>query len=431
MLTHRFTDCLPGSSDPRAGLTLTEILIATGILLVGMLGALSVFPLALRNVQTAMDRTSGAAVADNVFSALDRRQLGITAPAPGSALPSNPEAPKIGYMDQPSPTAGGVAWDADTFDNMAEVIRSYHINTEPRGLGLRPVHDAGGAIWRTFRVPEDIENGGSIAGVGEAVSVPENPQLDWTAVFVPRTKNDNGVWYPGSDPYGDPSGNADDDGNTVTDDDPIISSDWTDDTTADVSTPRYRVQVAVWRNYEQPETLPGCATFWGYDNVDNEPVVDSDYSADGKDAADNPDQPTDPATGVPAPVSDEARIIMVDASLPSDPDDRAAVRSAMQDAGGGDYVRHRAYGWWFRIASVEQTGEDTWRITLANEFTHPLMDYFSEYIRSGDWSGYPAATPETEGPAHYAGFSGDFKGATIQIASGWKMAYLKSRTLGQ
>jgi len=426
MLRNRFINCLPGSSGPRAGLTLTEILIATGILLVGMLGALSVFPLALRNVQTALDRTSGAAAAENVLSALQRRQLGITAPAPGHALydeSADSTASKIGYMkEENNPEADEKDWD--TYDTMADVIAAYHLaDTKRVGWGLRPVDGAEGTIWPTFRVPGDIEN--DITGVNDAVSVPENPQLDWTAVFVPRTKNDNNYWYPGSDPLGDADGDGDDeDDDFGPDDDPIISSDPDDADTPDIKTPRYRVQVAVWRNYEQPDRLPGCATFWGYNNKD-------DDGSDGKDAADNPETPEN-AAGVSVAISDEARIIVVDASQPSNADDRAAVRSAMEDAGGGDYVRHAAYGWWFRIASVEVVEEDTkWRIILANEFTHPLMDYFSGWIQAGDWSSYPADNPATDGPEHYAAFAEDFTEATIQIASGWKMAYLKSRTLGQ
>ncbi len=97
-------------SDPfyHAGVSLVEVIFAIGVILIGMLGLMSVLPLAGNRAQSAVGLNTSAAIADSVYGRLisgnylDAAHLLIARPDPLEALPGPPGGPfPADLMTQP------------------------------------------------------------------------------------------------------------------------------------------------------------------------------------------------------------------------------------------------------------------------------------------------------------------------------------------
>src|SRR6476660_8808696 len=71
----RTTDYEPQTDSARRGLSLTEVLIAMGILTLGLLGVASVFPVGSYYMQKAEISDKGSAIAQSVFSDIMARGM--------------------------------------------------------------------------------------------------------------------------------------------------------------------------------------------------------------------------------------------------------------------------------------------------------------------------------------------------------------------
>ena len=315
-------------------MTLVEILIAMGILALGFVGILTLFPLSIRNFQTATDRTTAATVVKNAIASLHRYQVGLGQDDTGTPelegyfqLPlvySAAFPPSIGWHQVPDPTAPA--------PTMPKVILMHHQSSPAHmvGNGARPLLQnpprEGATVRRTFRIPDDLANTpGEISdAANNVVVVPWKRQIGWTAVFLPIPEDDDGNWGADEDPLGDPDGDAnhDDDNDGATDEDDCI-----------MQGSRYRVQIAVWRGYAliHEGTDPFTGTFWGADEVDN----DADTEVDEDD-------------------EDEGVTVQLD--------------QPGTDVQKGDYIRHDAHGFWYEIAGLSS---DNMTVTLKRPFNHP------------------------------------------------------------
>jgi len=65
------------SAHSRRGMTLMEILVATGILAMGMMGICALLPLGIRNTATSVDRTIGASVAKTAITSLQHETVDL------------------------------------------------------------------------------------------------------------------------------------------------------------------------------------------------------------------------------------------------------------------------------------------------------------------------------------------------------------------
>ena len=218
-----------GPDRGRAGMTLIEILIATGILAVGLIGLLSLFLLAIRNVSTTVGRTMAASVAKQVIVSFDHDALDL------GAL----DVPYTGVSAVPY--VSGLALDGGT-TALCEAIHSHHVNVFNIGHGV-PVS--------CFRIPECSELPDYLKGDPDGDGTPEyvavrweydpvkkrrrRSPYGWTATFMPIETGDNDGQHD-EDPDVDGS---DDDGDGSDGEDPVTITDHT----------TYFVQVAVWRDY--------------------------------------------------------------------------------------------------------------------------------------------------------------------------------------
>ena len=204
----------------RSAMTLIEILMAMGIFMLGVIGILTLFPVAIRNISIAVNRTIGAAVAKNAIASMRFFAIDLY------WIPSG-----VATINATS----DIELDGRFGSSFSHAVRDYHLDaiasggTDGRYLGHGIYHDP-------FKIPEDVELPdvlkGDINGDGtpEYVAVPWHPDFGWTATLRPMPKDDN---VP-------PNALADEApaGIGAGDDPPNI-----DDNTA------YQTQIAVWRNY--------------------------------------------------------------------------------------------------------------------------------------------------------------------------------------
>lgn len=200
-------------------MTLIEILIAMGILAVGMLGILALFPLAVRSISVAVNRTLGAAAAKNMIVSLRQYSIDLSQAGAGPYGQIDMGGAGTAYLDGSSGTLSGA-------------LAGYHANT-PLGHGY-PV--------ATFRIPEDLSNGAALASRfnGLALPVSFHEDVGVSAVFVPLPSDDDVDGYADEDPPGTTPANFDGDG--ATDEDGIAVGGTVTDQTL------YSVQVAAWRD---------------------------------------------------------------------------------------------------------------------------------------------------------------------------------------
>ena len=224
-------------SRARQAMTLVEILIAIGILAVGMMCICSLLPLGIRNTAVSVDRTVAASVAKTAIESLKHYSFDLTV---AQTPLTDPPGVTYGFVGgQSLRDAGG----------LVTAIYNYHVagcggGAWPNG---RPL-----GIWAPcpFSIPSDVELplalvGGATANPAEYVRFPDNPEYGWTATLIPTTLTDTNS-----------DGNSDDDPPPVdgrSDEDPPDGGDNDGDGRIDEDPPditlntSYYAQIAVWR----------------------------------------------------------------------------------------------------------------------------------------------------------------------------------------
>src|SRR5262245_8528176 len=86
-----FLSPAPSPLSPRPGISLTEVLIAMGILTVGLLGVASLFPVGAFYMENASKADNGSAIAQEVMSDIATR--GILNPGGWYVMTPNPPPP--------------------------------------------------------------------------------------------------------------------------------------------------------------------------------------------------------------------------------------------------------------------------------------------------------------------------------------------------
>jgi len=296
-----------------------------GILAFGLCGILTLFPLAIRNTQMALDRTSESAVARNAIASLTR--LGL-AGIEGRVYPVVPQVT--------TSTGAYLLTDATQFSGISEAIFKHHRSAPDFSncVGDDSSYPRGGGPWPSFKIPGDFANEAAFRDVdgdghGDLVSVPWNPGLGWTAVFMPISEDDDGDTFFDEDWW---NSGVDDDTDGPSDEDDLV-----------MPTTRYRVQVAVWRNYgliydgaDPSGTYVG--TFWGGDGADN----DGDTNVDEADEQTTIELAWDPSDARPA-----------------------------------DYVRFDSHGFWYEIEELKDAPTaGNHLVVLKRPFKHPSAQDF-------------------------------------------------------
>jgi len=214
----------------RAGMTLIEILISMGVLAFGLFGILTLFPVAIRNISTAVGRTTSGAVAKNAIASLQEGDLILGEEEgmgeKGKGKGKGPKKPKLKrrFFEE---IYGGSPGRGHHFGH----ILNYH-------------HKHGGSVGDgspdgkpAFQVPRCLSNPKELGDEHGNVIKPYWARgYGWEATFLP------------------------------------LSDDIDEQT-------RYRVQIAVWSDYGL--LWEGNATFWGADGQDN----DADGQIDEDDEA--------------------------------------------------------------------------------------------------------------------------------------------------
>jgi len=207
----------------RRAMTLVEILIAIGVLAVGMMSICALLPLGIRNTASSVDKTVAASVAKTVVASLKYYSIDLT-----SGLDAFIGGQKL----------------ADA-GSLAKAIYDYHMDgladTPPgRIIGIYPLSD--GEKCRPFMIPQDVLLDPDMLG-GAAphfyVKYYDDSTLTtcsygWTATLMPAlVVDDDGDGRCDEDwPDG-----LDNDGNNGVDEDPPHIT----------QTSAYRMQIAVWR----------------------------------------------------------------------------------------------------------------------------------------------------------------------------------------
>ena len=208
----------------RAGMTLIEILIAMGILAMGLFGVLSLFPVAIRNVGMSVNRTKAVGMATDAIYSMRQRHLNMqmvgftgvrTADTERFKVATNPNVTRLSTLTGMRSFPHLIQWFIATNGNDA--------------VGWGAPVGSGRLSGPTFKIghrdflfydwnPEDdtIDNDGYVPVLeydhlsGEWLPT----QFGWTATFLPLDDNFNAA------------------------------------TAQEVAKTNYRVQVAVWRNYK-------------------------------------------------------------------------------------------------------------------------------------------------------------------------------------
>jgi len=249
-------------------MTLIEILMGTFILSVGLMGVLSMFPVAIRAVEETSNQITGPGIGRDVAVGLSHGTLDIYADlASDSDDRSGVRVPEI-LTDAATNTTTPLHF----FSSWSEAIAYADINSK----GIGTLDDP------TFQLPWDLANPEDV-GDGRVVTVPWADGYGWTATFLP------------------------------------------DYTPVDENT-SYRVQIAVWRNYElipQDEAVKG--TFHGRSARDN--GVDDDE--DGE--------------------IDELNETFY-----------VSLNQAVADVDVGDHVRLNDHGVWYQITGIKKNKKGLW-----------------------------------------------------------------------
>jgi len=313
----------------RAGLTLTEVLFAAGILAIGVLGVMSLVPSAMHQVTMSSNRTIGAAVAKNALLALQQGQLDLLDyNGPAGAIDPNEPIIDTGlyassYRDE---TVGGTRIELSSgsvplinYGGWPEAIYARHVDAT-----LGPVGD--GAQYPTYQIPGDTDflAPSTWAGIEIGSARPPfipcawSPGYGWTATFMPISVDDDGDGSVDEDSAIQSWANVNDDPGTdnLVDEDDLIMPNTS-----------YRVQIAVWRNpgWRQPTEHPLLL-----------------YPR---------------ASGSPSGTWTNGNI-------------QVNVNGSLVLADVGDYIRLDSYGIWYRIAAIDQTNPTNPVVTLTSPFVH-------------------------------------------------------------
>jgi len=310
--THRAA-CRSGRR--RAGITLVEVLFATGILMLGVLGIMSLVPMAMHQVTITSNKTISAAIAKNALAALQYGQLDLvdyTTTADTALFNTSYRERRTGLnlISSDTALASYAGWPeaiyriaADTMigNGQYEDMPSFQIPGE-RDL----IHPA---TWTDLL--------GSFTGPRPVfVPAPWARGYGWTATFLPLTEDNDGDGLYDEDPDQGPLHyNIDDDGDGPTDEDPFEIYPET----------VYRVQIVVWRHgpwRNKPERL---------------------YIRHGD--------------GLLGEFQDGKREVLLNGPIPK--------------VDVGDYIRMDDYGVWYRIADIQGGETASPILKLATKFRHP------------------------------------------------------------
>jgi Tfp pilus assembly protein PilV len=300
----------------RAGLTLTEVLFAAGILALGVLGIMSLVPSAMHQVAATSANTRGAAIAKNALVALQNGQVDMRDynlwPVADTALYSFNASYRLGETM--------LAIEADStlveYGDWPAAIYAWHVYQ--KDLGYPGVGDGTGAP--TFRLPADTDlfSESTWQGlVGQDNAPPMVPvgwarSHGWTATFLPISADDDGDGRVDEDGYD----GVDTDYDDLVDEDGLI-----------MPTTVYRIQIAVWR-YPAWQSSPERVFTYG----------------DGAVSGTFTDGDTEVVLDAPVPLADV-----------------------------GDYVRMDAHGVWYKILALEDKEEPSPVLTLSTTFLHPSL----------------------------------------------------------
>ena len=227
----------PARSDGRrAGMTLIEILIAVGILAFGMFGILTMFPVAIRNVQTNFGNTRAAGVARQVSSALQQGELTLQ-PDVWNMLTDTSNDTDVRIADVGSDSINwadyksiGALINAATDGPIASVQAGNGYQSPSFKVGaLNP--DAGTLTDKPWLYSTQNDNPEPVMPIYRpGTGGLQQTDFGWSATFLPLSMPLNR--------------------NTL-----------------------YRAQIAVWRDYQLkygPQDNIEVDTFWGYDGTDND-----------------------------------------------------------------------------------------------------------------------------------------------------------------
>ena len=155
----------PGRTEKRSGFTLIEILIAVGVLAIGIIGILTFFPVAIRNISVAVSRTVAASVGKSVVVSLNHYAIDLSVIDPDN-LAGNP--------------AGTISAGADTF-----VLDGTRDSWTDALLGFDG--DVGnGDGTDSFKIPDGVTLPKVLrTSAGTTVAVPGKDEYSWSATFLP------------------------------------------------------------------------------------------------------------------------------------------------------------------------------------------------------------------------------------------------------
>lgn len=314
-MKHITTQARARTGGPRAGMTLVEILIAVGILAFGMFGILTMFPVAIRNVQTNFGNTRAAGVARQVTSAMQQGEITLAPDVWNTPTDMKNNlgaggAPvdwsTLGLTGgNPPKSIGAVIYQAEQ-GNIGGLTTADRVGNGAGNpafqIGAVDPTNTGGMPWLYTTLGGDpspvvpIYRPGITDGDGE----PEQTDFGWSATFMPLTDQNNNL---------------------------------TDGVQVGPST-LYRAQISVWRDHQLKYGPTGVTvdTLWGYDGNDND--------GDGTD-----DDPT------------EHQMILLTQPIP--------------DANPGDYIRINRHGVWYKIEAIGQVGGQPRLVELVGKYQIP------------------------------------------------------------
>lgn len=221
-------------------MTLIEILIAMGIMMLGMLGILTLFPIAIRSMSKAVNRTLGAAAAKNAIVSMSLYCIDLTDTAVYA------DTGVYGILD----VNGDGSYDADDDFLLDADNTQWNLSQALYGFDADASHTIGhGWPDASFKLPDDLLNKAKVAkdfdkdGTVDAIPVDWHTDIGWTATFVPVPVDSDIDGYGDEDPK--VGVDRDDSDGLSPYDDPVNITDQT----------LYAVQVAVWRNYKLFESI--------------------------------------------------------------------------------------------------------------------------------------------------------------------------------
>jgi len=318
--------CASGAArgSGRSAMTLIEILMAMGIFMLGVIGILTLFPVAIRNISIAVNRTIGAAVAKNAIASMRFFAIDLSVAPDEFATITDGAPPDTELKGQPG-------------FSFSHAVRDYHLAAATDGRYL------GHGVYNqdSFKIPGDVNLPASLIGGGGAyVAVPWHADFGWTATLRPMPKDDDGDGLKDEEPAG-----IDDDGDGSFGDDPPNI----DDNTV------YQAQIAVWRNYaliKSRDAMGNFTTgkFHPYGNL-----------------------------LLQYPKADAGKVYIKECGA-GDPDLWNRVKP-------GDYIRHRGHGVWYQIAEVQPgTAPAPYQgqIILARAYSHPFAREAAGATLEGD-----------------------------------------------